>query len=276
VNSAAIFNKKGVIDMPLDEWQRQIEIILTGAFLFTKHVASSMIEQRRKGSIINIVSTAGHQGEPNNIRVLHREGWAAQLHALGCDGTGLARDPRQQPDSDLRLIRAESLERAARWGRQVPNAERYKQAFEPFRTRVPMQKLSDSARLRARCGISRVGRRQHESREPIFALMPARLRVTGHGIRLTSSLPHAAECRRGTMEKSMEHSIESFIVDDQDAGLFRVNRKAFVDPECLQQERRRVFDKCWLYIGHESEGAARRRLPLANCGRAPADSGARR
>src|SRR5258708_8795577 len=83
--------------------------------------------------------------------------------------------------------------------------------------------------------------------------MPARLRVTGHGIRLTSSLPHAAECRRGTMEKSMEHSIESFIVDDQDAGLFRVNRKAFVDPECLQQERRRVFDKCWLYIGHESE-----------------------
>ena len=51
----------------------------------------------------------------------------------------------------------------------------------------------------------------------------------------------------------MEKSSESFIIDDQDAGLFRVNRKAFIDPECLQLERRRVFDKCWLYIGHESE-----------------------
>jgi NAD(P)-dependent dehydrogenase (short-subunit alcohol dehydrogenase family) len=67
VNGAAIFNKKGVLDMPLGEWQRQIEIILTGTFLFTKHAANLMIEQGRKGSIINIISTAGHQGEPNNI-----------------------------------------------------------------------------------------------------------------------------------------------------------------------------------------------------------------
>src|SRR5713101_1572571 len=51
----------------------------------------------------------------------------------------------------------------------------------------------------------------------------------------------------------MDKSTESYIVDDQDAGLFRVNRKAFTDPECLEQERRRVFDKCWIYIGHESE-----------------------
>jgi len=85
--------------MPLDEWQRQIEIILTGAFLFTSHVASSMIEQHRKGSIINIISTAGHQGEPTH-RVLQREGWAAQLHAARLRWNCLARDPRQQPDSD--------------------------------------------------------------------------------------------------------------------------------------------------------------------------------
>ena len=48
MNNAAIFNKKGVIDMPLDEWRRQLEIILGGAFLFTKHVAKSMIEQRAR------------------------------------------------------------------------------------------------------------------------------------------------------------------------------------------------------------------------------------
>ena len=140
VNCAAIFNKKGVIDMPLDEWRRQLEIILTGAFLFTKHVASSMIEQGRKGSIINIISTAGHQGEPNNIAYCTAKAGllnftrsaAMELVAHGIRVNSLtptATDP------------SESLERAARWGRQVPNAERYKQAFEPFRTRVPMQEL---------------------------------------------------------------------------------------------------------------------------------------
>ena len=71
VNSAAFFNKKGVIEMPLDEWQRQLAVILSGTFLFTKHVAKSMIEQRRKAAIINIISTAGHQGEPEQYRVLH-------------------------------------------------------------------------------------------------------------------------------------------------------------------------------------------------------------
>ena len=49
MNNAAIFNKKGVLDMPLDEWRRQLEIILGGAFLFTKHVAKSMIEQNAQG-----------------------------------------------------------------------------------------------------------------------------------------------------------------------------------------------------------------------------------
>src|SRR5262249_15386487 len=63
LNSAAFFNRKGVLDMAFDEWQQQLKVILGGAFLFTKHVARSMIEQQRGGSIINIISTAGHQGE---------------------------------------------------------------------------------------------------------------------------------------------------------------------------------------------------------------------
>jgi len=140
VNNAAIFNKKGVVDMPLDEWRRQLEIILTGAFLFTKHVVKSMIEQSRKGSIINIISTAGHQGEPNNIAYCTAKSGllnftrsaAMELVAHGIRVNSLtptATDP------------SESLERAARWGRKVRNADQLKQAFEPFRARVPMQKL---------------------------------------------------------------------------------------------------------------------------------------
>jgi p-cumate 2,3-dioxygenase alpha subunit len=43
------------------------------------------------------------------------------------------------------------------------------------------------------------------------------------------------------------------IVDDRARGVFRVNRRAFTDPEILEEERREVFDRSWLYAGHESE-----------------------
>jgi NAD(P)-dependent dehydrogenase (short-subunit alcohol dehydrogenase family) len=67
INNAVIFNTKGVLDMPVAEWRQQLDVMLTGAFLCTKYVAQSMIDQNRKGSIINIISTAGHQGEPWNV-----------------------------------------------------------------------------------------------------------------------------------------------------------------------------------------------------------------
>jgi NAD(P)-dependent dehydrogenase (short-subunit alcohol dehydrogenase family) len=67
VNAAVIFNTKGVLDMPVSEWRQQLDVILTGAFLCTQNVAQLMIDQGRRGAIINIISTAGHQGEPWNV-----------------------------------------------------------------------------------------------------------------------------------------------------------------------------------------------------------------
>src|SRR5439155_1627270 len=46
---------------------------------------------------------------------------------------------------------------------------------------------------------------------------------------------------------------EELIVDDRERGIFRVNRRAFTDPEILEYERREIFDRAWLYAGHESE-----------------------
>ncbi|MHB8382015.1 MAG: SDR family NAD(P)-dependent oxidoreductase [Candidatus Binataceae bacterium] len=140
VNNAAIFDKKGVLDMPQDEWRRQLEVILTGTFLFTKHVARSMIERDRHGAIINIISTAGHQGEPGNIAYCTAKSGllnftrsaAMELVAHGIRVNSLT--PTATDPSD-------SLERAARWGRQVRNADDIKRAFEPFRRRVAMQRL---------------------------------------------------------------------------------------------------------------------------------------
>jgi NAD(P)-dependent dehydrogenase (short-subunit alcohol dehydrogenase family) len=67
VNNAGILGGQSVLEMPLDRWQRQLAVNLTGTFLCTKHVAGLMVDQRRGGSIIVIVSTAGHQGQAGNI-----------------------------------------------------------------------------------------------------------------------------------------------------------------------------------------------------------------
>src|SRR6266446_2301081 len=47
--------------------------------------------------------------------------------------------------------------------------------------------------------------------------------------------------------------MQDLILDDRARGIFRVNRRVFTDPEILEQERREVFDRSWLYAGHESE-----------------------
>ncbi|MEQ9451181.1 MAG: aromatic ring-hydroxylating dioxygenase subunit alpha [Pseudomonadales bacterium] len=46
---------------------------------------------------------------------------------------------------------------------------------------------------------------------------------------------------------------ESYVIEDQEHGTFRVNRRAFVAPDVLAREQERIFDRCWLYLGHESE-----------------------
>jgi p-cumate 2,3-dioxygenase alpha subunit len=46
---------------------------------------------------------------------------------------------------------------------------------------------------------------------------------------------------------------KTYTIDDRVAGLFHVNRQAYTDPECLEEERTRIFGRCWIYVGHESE-----------------------
>jgi p-cumate 2,3-dioxygenase alpha subunit len=44
-----------------------------------------------------------------------------------------------------------------------------------------------------------------------------------------------------------------YVVDDPRALDFRVHRGALVEPAVLAAERRRIFDRCWIYVGHASE-----------------------
>ena len=67
VANAGILGGLSVLEMPVERWNRQIAVNLTGTFLCTKHVARLMVEQKRRGSIVVVVSTAGHQGQAGNI-----------------------------------------------------------------------------------------------------------------------------------------------------------------------------------------------------------------
>ncbi len=67
VNNAVRFDEKGVLTMRVEDFRRQLDVILGGAFLFTQAVAASMIATGTAGSIINVLSTAAWQGQPGNI-----------------------------------------------------------------------------------------------------------------------------------------------------------------------------------------------------------------
>ena len=67
VNNAVKFITKGIIDMSVEEFNEQMQIITTGAFLFSKYAAKAMISAGNGGAMVNILSTAAWQGQPGNI-----------------------------------------------------------------------------------------------------------------------------------------------------------------------------------------------------------------
>jgi 2-deoxy-D-gluconate 3-dehydrogenase len=81
VNSAALDPKfdaaavqKGITpgsfeDFPLEQWTTALEVNLTGVFLVTQACVKPMLEQGRRGSIINICSTYGLNGPDQRLYV---------------------------------------------------------------------------------------------------------------------------------------------------------------------------------------------------------------
>jgi len=67
VNNAAITIPKGLLQISIEEWKRNIDIILTGTFLVSRYAAEVMVKQGRGGAIVNIASTSGHRGRANAV-----------------------------------------------------------------------------------------------------------------------------------------------------------------------------------------------------------------
>src|SRR6202008_570031 len=67
VNNAAAPSTDGsVVDLDLADWQREIAVSLTGAFLISKPAVPAIAEAGG-GSIVHIASQLGHVGVPRSV-----------------------------------------------------------------------------------------------------------------------------------------------------------------------------------------------------------------
>ena len=48
-------------------------------------------------------------------------------------------------------------------------------------------------------------------------------------------------------------SANPLVLNEPQSFRFDINRAALVDPAIFEREKERIFDRCWLYVGHESE-----------------------
>ena len=137
VNNAGILGGLGVLEMPVERWSRQIAVNLTGTFLCTKHVARLMVAQQRRGSIVVVVSTAGHQGQAGNIA--YSTSKSGLLNFTRAAAMDLARHGiRVNSLTPTATDTEEAADRAVAWGR--PRPEPRPRGLD-FAKMVPMGRL---------------------------------------------------------------------------------------------------------------------------------------
>jgi 3-oxoacyl-[acyl-carrier protein] reductase len=62
VNNAAWTDHKTIFDISEEEWDRTMNVCMRSVWYCTRAAAKVMIDQKRKGRIVNIASTSGHWG----------------------------------------------------------------------------------------------------------------------------------------------------------------------------------------------------------------------
>ncbi len=123
--------------MPIERWNRQIAVNLTGTFLCTKHVARLMVARQRRGSIVVVVSTAGHQGQAGNIA--YSTSKSGLLNFTRAAAMDLARHGiRVNSLTPTATDTEEAADRAVAWGRPRPEP---RPGGLDFPKMVPMGKL---------------------------------------------------------------------------------------------------------------------------------------
>lgn len=67
VNCAVRYAMGGLLDLPVDVWREQLDIVLTGSLLVTRRAVETMRDLGIHGSVVLFASTAAHRGQRGNI-----------------------------------------------------------------------------------------------------------------------------------------------------------------------------------------------------------------
>jgi NAD(P)-dependent dehydrogenase (short-subunit alcohol dehydrogenase family) len=155
INNAGVSWGAPAEDMPLDKWQKVIDINLTGAFLFSQAAGREMLK-RQRGCIINVASVAGLQA---SVRGPHYVGYAASKAGL----MGLTR------------------ELAASWGRQGIRVNAIAPGFFHSRLADPGIVVAEPG-IKASSPIPRVGEAGELKGVVVFLAADASSYITGQVI----------------------------------------------------------------------------------------------
>lgn len=74
VNAHGLSVYSPFLELPLEEWQRIIDVNLTGTFIVGQAVARHMVKHGTQGAIVNFASTLGWVGAPNRVHYLASKG----------------------------------------------------------------------------------------------------------------------------------------------------------------------------------------------------------
>ena len=155
VNNAGITWGARPEEMPLDKWQKVLDVNLTGAFLFAQAAGREMLK-REYGRIINIASIAG-------------------LHAS-------VRGPHYAPYSATKAgLMGLTRELAASWGRQGVRVNAIAPGFFHSRLADPALPLAEPS-IKASCPIPRVGAPGELKGVCVFLAADASNYITGQTI----------------------------------------------------------------------------------------------
>jgi NAD(P)-dependent dehydrogenase (short-subunit alcohol dehydrogenase family) len=155
VNNAGVTWGAEPEDMPLDKWQKVIDVNLTGAFLFAQAAGREMLK-RGYGRIVNISSIAG----------LHAAAHGPHYAAYAASKAGL-----------MGLTR----ELAASWGRHGIRVNAIAPGFFHSRLADPVLPLVEPA-IKATCPIPRIGAEGELKGVCVFLASDASNYITGQTI----------------------------------------------------------------------------------------------
>lgn len=139
VNSAAHYREEGLLEMPYEGWTAQLSVILHGTFLMTRAVAAKMVATSTRGSIINVASTAAHQGQPGNIAYCTAKAGLlnfTRAAAMDLASMGIRVNTLTPTSTDL----SDKSQRAHQWG-VPPPTEAAVARSQRSRSVIPFRKL---------------------------------------------------------------------------------------------------------------------------------------